>query len=55
MDQPTCRCGHTRDWHNACSKCLCPWFLPRGEKDKTIVAAWNGDKAERMRREGGAS
>lgn len=35
-----CRCGHGREWHNACSKCLCPFWLPKSVTLKEVVAEW---------------
>lgn len=23
-----CKCGHQRKWHDSCSRCFCPVFLP---------------------------
>lgn len=46
-----CRCSHGREWHDSCSKCPCPFFLPKAEKDKLIVAAWRNAYDRRKAKE----
>jgi len=55
MDPTPCRCGHGREWHDSCSKCFCPFFLPTSVKDRAIVKAWREDRAKREQLEGGGS
>lgn len=48
-----CECGHERAWHDACSKCDCPWFLTAGETGP--LKRWRRDRKARAaaeRREG---
>jgi hypothetical protein len=42
-----CRCGHERAWHDACSKCDCPWFVARDNDG--AVKRWNADRLKRRR------
>lgn len=44
-----CRCGHERAWHDACSRCDCPWFL-RPDNDGA-VKRWDADRRKRRRTE----
>ncbi|HLA15268.1 MAG TPA: hypothetical protein VJZ72_00080 [Candidatus Limnocylindrales bacterium] len=45
-----CRCGHERAWHDACSRCPCPFFLVKGAPS-AIVRRWRRERAIRELRE----
>lgn len=47
-----CRCGHEREWHDACSKCFCPFFLADAAPD-VLVRQWKRDMKVRKIRETG--
>lgn len=47
-----CRCGHEREWHDACSKCFCPFFLT-ADAPPEIVRAWKRAGTRRKRKEAG--
>ena len=47
-----CRCGHEREWHNSCSRCFCPWFLPLGERaPRAVLDQWKAEGRARKERE----
>lgn len=46
-----CKCGHERKWHNACSKCPCPFFLA-GSHPPAVVREWKAAGRERRKAEG---
>jgi len=47
-----CRCGHERAYHDPCSLCVCPVFLPIAEQNADIVRLWGRDLKARALREG---
>lgn len=50
-DEP-CICEHERKWHNACSKCPCPFFLSAAaDHPESIVRAWHRNRDRRGRKE----
>lgn len=46
-----CHCTHERAWHNACSKCLCPFFVEQGAKGDALKL-WKIEHKVREVREG---
>jgi Zn-finger protein len=47
-----CRCGHGKEWHDSCSKCFCPFYLPKSTKNAALARAWLRGRADREAREG---
>lgn len=47
-----CQCGHERKWHDACSRCSCAYFLPKGA-DEGDVLIWKRRRRDRGKAEKG--
>lgn len=47
-----CYCRDEREWHDACSKCWCPFFLPP-DAPPAVVRGWKREMKVRKIRETG--